>query len=351
VISEIQCQDGGTPKLWFQDLGIADRRTRSKVGAVTADTREVTNKSGVSHLVDWAIILGIANRRLGLTAAGRALAIVCDQGQHLTPGNSETNPYIIGPERLVFGWLLFVSDGDVTARLIRHLGGVKSVSKSDAVELAKALAEEMRLEAVRDSARTSVAATRALREFQQDLGLRSSGRTRSGAPASTLWHRMSSRLESLTDLGFLEKIDEEGRSRHFDYYYRPTKTLMVASEGLRDSTTPVEWAGRHLASTLLGALGESAGPWDARRELFQALLLSIGPTGVHIDSFALVAASLALMAGKPLSITGSRDRLIKLAIDRPEIVRLTRGYSGSGAEFASIVIGKLEKTGEAVFAQ
>src|SRR5207302_1335962 len=52
--------------VWREDHLLADPRTPSKVGAVTVETRDITNKSGVSHLIDWALALDVLDRNLSL---------------------------------------------------------------------------------------------------------------------------------------------------------------------------------------------------------------------------------------------------------------------------------------------
>ena len=343
-------QGQGPLKAWFQDVAIASRNTRSKVGAVTADTREITNKTGVSHLVDWASIAGIANRRLGLTAVGRALEVVSDRASSQPMHSLAANPYVIGPEKLALAWMLFTVDGDVLTRLISKLVARDSLGKSEAMELVIEIYNDLRDQANRGGASVTVNAARAVRDFQKDLGL-ASGASRRGKPTSTVWHRISSRLESLTDLGLLEKNDSTGASRQFDYYYRPTDSLRRAAASLQDASTPTEWVDAHLADALTSA-GSAAGAGaseDVGRDLLVALKLSQGPTGVHIDSFTIVAASLASMNGRSLSFAEARARLTRAAMKHPEVIRLSRGYTGSGAEFASVALGQLEQLGESAF--
>lgn len=350
VVSVAQGQ--GPLKAWFQDLAIASRNTRSKVGAVTADTREITNKTGVSHLVDWALIAGIANRRLGLTAAGRALSIVCDQVAVKSTSSQGHNPYVIGPERLALAWLLFMTDGDVLTRLMIRLAALDGLGKTEAMELAVEIYKDLREEANRSGASVTVTSARAVRDFQKDLGLPSRASSRTEKLSSTVWHRVSSRLESLTDLGLLEKSDSAGTPRQFDYYYKPTDSLRNAVDHLQGAASPTEWVDVHLAEVLVFpapmAADRASGP--VGRDVLDALRLCQGPTGVHIDSFAVVAASLALMNGNSVSLGESRERLIKAALKYPELIRLSRGYTGSRAEFASIALGKLEELGETAFA-
>lgn len=339
----------GPLKAWFQDVAIASRHTRSKVGAVTADTREVTNKSGVSHLVDWALISGIANRRLGLTAVGRALRVVCARGASQTMASSARNPYVIGPERLAFGWLLFMADGDVLTRLMARLVTLESLGKAEAMELVVEIYNDLRDQANRGGASVTVGSARAVRDLQKDLGLASHATSRRTKPSSTVWHRISSRLEALTDLGLLEKIDPAGASRQFDYYYRPTDSLRRAATSLQSASTPKEWVDTHLAEVLSDPSAAEHTVGDVGPQLLEALNLCRGPTGVHIDSFTIVAATLAFENGTALSFGEARARLTKAALKHPEVIRLSRGYSGSRAEFASVAMSKLEQLGDAAF--
>jgi len=339
----------GPLRVWLQDLLIADSRTRSKVGAVTADTREMTNKSGVSHLVDWAVILGIANKRLSLTSAGRALSTVCDQAELRNATALRSNPYVIGDERLAFAWVLFMTDGDVLVRLINKLATLPALAKAEAMQVIIDVSNQMRDEVARGGPSVTLSASRTVRDFQKDLGLNAHGSSRPTKPSSTVWHRMSSRLEALTDIGLLEKTDRDGSSRQFDYYYRPTEALKRASRTLEEASTPSEWVAKHLAEALATNPAVSQSSNDYRPELVEAVKLCLGPTGVHIDSYAVVAASLAAMRGKLLSLGEARERLTNLAVRHPDIARLSRGYSGSRAEFASVVVGKIEQTGVSAF--
>jgi hypothetical protein len=260
---------------------------------------------------------------------------------------TETNPYIIDHERIAFAWLLFTADGDVLARLILKLSPLPVVTKADAMDLVLAVAAEMRQQAGTRTLPTTANAARAVRRFEEDLGV-GSRRGRSRGPSSTVWHRVSSRLEALTDLGLLEKADSLGHARPFDYIYRPTSRLQSVGQTLQYARAPSEWVDLHLA----GSLGTSShGENDAVSELFDAVRLSLGPTGVHIDSFAVIAASLAGMRGKVLQLGRARDQLKSLAVRHPDIVRLSRGYSGPRAEFASVTMRKLEDSGPSIFAE
>lgn len=326
--------------IWYEDLCLADGRLPSKVGAVTVDTREISNKSGVSHLVDWSVILGVANRRLGLTAVGRAIEIVYAESLTASPLNS--NPYLMGAEKLAFARALFAADGDFLGRLILRLAERSSLSKTEAMTLGIEIADSMLAEANRSVNLVSVATSRLVRDLKADVSGNAVRESQKAKPSSSAWHRMSSRLEALVDIGFLTKIDLQGRNRSFDYYYRPTDILIRASDGLSRAAAPSAWADAELAGVFEISDGLDKNS-DARAEMAKALSLCLGPTGIHIDSYAIVASCLALMQGKLLHISEARSTLTKFAIDEPALVRLSRGYAGSRAEFASISVRDLEK--------
>jgi hypothetical protein len=333
-VVQIASRNNGSVAVWFQDLCIADPRTRSKVGAVTVETREITNKSGVSHLVDWGVILGLLNRRLGLTALGRALVAL--EGAIA----SDSNPYVIGAERLLIAWAIIQADGDVIARLLAGLAPMSELRKQDAIALMLKVYDELRAEVGRGEKASSYRVASTIRTLGTDLGVDRGGRGRSGPSESTVWHRVSSRLESLTDLGMLEKVDGAGNARQYDYCYRPTVSLKTAIATVSADVGPAAWASEHLAEVMAGT---SALPGaSCADEMRKAIRLAMGPTGLHIETFAALAATLALAAGKRLSIAGARGGLHELAARHPQIVSLSRGYSGEGAEFASIDLKAIE---------
>ncbi len=343
-------RSSGPVRIWFQDLAIADTRTRSKVGAVTTDREQVTNKSGVSHLIDWAVILGAANKRLGLTAVGRTLRSLCEKVDSGDAHRGMRNPYIIGAERVVFLWLMTQADGDVLIRLLPVLAGREEIVKADAMQMMLSLAGAVQDELNKNRNGMSNTALRALRSLKEDLGtLMPSQQARRSKPSSTVWHRISSRLEALTDVGLLEKTDKQGVPRHFEYYYRPTAALRVACDSLQGATSIQDWAANHIVDFTATSLGVQLTNDGCESELFDAAILTSGQTGIHIDSFAIAAGTLALARGKRLTIARARQALEALATRRPEIARLSRGYVGSGAEFASVIVSKLEALGPAAF--
>ena len=103
---------------------------------------------------------------------------------------------------------------------------------------------------------------------------------------------------------------------------------------------PAAWASEHLAEVMAGTSTLTSGP--CADEMRKAIRLAMAPTELHIETFAVLAATLALAAGKQLSIAGASGRLHELAARHPQIVSLSRGYSGAGAEFASIDLKAIE---------
>lgn len=317
------------PEIWFQDWAISDPRTASKVGAVTVDTREITNKSGVSHLVDWAVVIGAANSRLGLTALGRTAARLT------TLLRGDENPYVLGAERLAFAALLFTADGDVLLPLIIRTAGLRELTKATAVETMLATASD--LAAGRSDERSSNRATRAIQDLRKDLGETSSRRNRAASrrPSSSVWHRVSSRLEALTDLGLMTKTDPSGKDRQYEYYYRATPALTAIAASAKSAASASDWTQKHLAQAFAPE-GATIGDEGCEAEFHAAATLVQGPTGIHIDSLAVAASTLALAQGKHLPLDQVRRRLTNLAGAKPGTIALSRGYSGSRAEFASI---------------
>jgi hypothetical protein len=337
----IKNRQRGQIEVWFQDKAIADLRTPSKVGAVTVEVREISNKSGVSHLLDWAAILGILSARHSLTAHGRMLASV---SRHLAKG--EENPYIIGAERVAFGWLLFSFDADVIPPLIRELAASSAVTKGDAMEMIVQVYNQMQKFASTHQNSLSSRATRGIRELREDLGGRRA--MLAEKPTNTAWHRVSSRLESLVDLGLLQKQDFEGGSRQYDYYYRPTSRLLALHTALQSQNLATILQ-TSLAAILFNGQLKSISLSDEAEILFNAVRMLMGPTGVHIDSCAVGASVLAADRGILLEPGTARERLINLALQHPEVARLARGYTGSGAEFMSVSMTQLGARGPAVF--
>jgi hypothetical protein len=334
------------PAIWYQDWAIAQPDTRSKVGAVTFEVRESANKSGVSHVVDWAELVGVTNPRLGLTAVGRALGAVCT---HLAVSNSgeSANPYVVGAERVLFLWLLFMQDGDVLLRLVREIVAERSaIDKAQSKEIMKRVFKSLHAEMSRTPGGVSSRVARAVRDLQEDLGL---GRGGVGdlskrEVTSTMWHRVSSRLEALTDVGVLEKCDSTGSAKPFDYVYRHTPVAeAIAAEVIPESGV-TEWLEGRLTDLLYGELQVGSSE-ETAGDLLQAVRLTIGPTGLHIDSFAATAAVIAAAAGRRLSIALARGALVSLARERPDLARLSRGYSGPRAEIASIDRARLAEAG------
>src|SRR5258708_39388176 len=106
---------GETIVVWREDHLLADPGTPSKVGAVTVETRDITNKSGVSHLLDWALALEVLDHNLSPGTHGNVLHLVW---KHESSKTGATNPYVILGQRLAFTWILFQSDGDMVKALL-----------------------------------------------------------------------------------------------------------------------------------------------------------------------------------------------------------------------------------------
>ena len=345
-VMAVESLDGAPVTIWFQDKAIADPRTASKVGAVTVEVREISNKSGVSHLVDWAAILGITNARYALTSHGRVLSALANS----TEIASSRNPYVIGAERIAFAWQLFATDGDMLRPMVNRLCQITDLGKTGAIELILEIFRDLQKQASTDRATISSRAVRGLRDMQEDLGLgRGSKPVRSKEPTATAWHRASSRLESLTDLGLLQKFEASGKSRQFDYFYRKTAALDALNESLQSEQPILEILDKRLVASLFGSTLRAGSHSECASVLFDAVRVAVTPTGVHIESSAIAASAVAAARGIVLEIGAARDRIIGLAHSHSELARLSRGYSGTRPEFVSITVPTFERLGPKVF--
>lgn len=329
------------PTVWWQDWCLAQPEVESKVGAITAASKDTTSKTGISHVIDWAAAIGIANKRLTLTATGRTLL-----GMLPTPTHPMVNnPYALGGERLGFAWHLFDTDGDVLAPLLAMVLQAGVLDKAGAVEVVSKLASTLLADSRATNSRLTPSTVRVIRDFALEVGVEGRSRGRGSG-----WHRISSRLESLVDIGLISKHDSTGHARPYEYVYSPNPATQRAVTSFQKYADIGIWAASEL-SGLIGTTLDKVHSLEGSIEevLLAALHKSLGPTGVHIRSFCLAAASLALAQGLPLELGQARDRLVLLAAAEPPLVRLSRGYSGSEAEFASPNLSAIAALGAAAF--
>lgn len=349
VPRDLEAVDAGEgPEVWLQDFFLSRESLPSRIGAVTIDAEAFGSKTGVSHLLDWSQLTGLVNTRWSLTAIGRAVNALSFR---TTVSNEELeeghNPYELGPERLALGWAVFNHDADVLFRLMARLNTASSVNKQAAVEIVGEVAHELLSDLRALGGHANMRVTRAVKDFCADVIGGPEQRSRSGGSA---WHRVSSRLETLTDLGFLSKDGIDGSRRDFEYYYRPTPLMAVACREIEAHDNAIDWLDGALAGLLFPAASTRVSDGDLCAAMAEAWNMNAGPTGVHIDALSVTTASIACWNGMVVSVADVRRRMGDLALSRGDIFSVTRGYSGTRAELATGRSSDLQRLGSSAFA-
>jgi hypothetical protein len=322
----------GPVRVWRQDLWLSDPQVTSKVGAVTVNAKS-RSKTGVSHIRDWATIIDLFSASGQLAAEGH-LALKLEQDAE---GESwKRNPYVLNGERLIFAYLIWSADIDVFSRFVPRL-------LHSQFPLRKAEATEVFTSAIRDlsdhaEGSRSLSAPRQYRLLHSLRELQ--GNPRPGSPKSTtIWHRTASRLESMVDLGLLDK-GSGGESERYEYTYYPTPALSRCADSLGRSTTAEGWIEDHLASVIFDTdpISELLDPTEVY-PLLRRITPCLGrPISlVPIVPLALGISWLLALQSRPITILAARNSIESFARAHPELARLSRGSSGSRAEFISLL--------------
>jgi hypothetical protein len=332
---------GGEVVAWWQDAKLAAREVRSRVGAITVSGKR-GSKTGLSHIGDWAQLLQIINQSGDCTPTGRLIA-----GLRRTvnlPAGWE-NPYVLSGEKVVYAAAVFRGDYDLLSRFLRLLTASNvPVKKANAQSIFAEVVNEIATESLKDTALSSrqrFHLTEQLRDLEKSA-------KRSRKPInklSTTWHRISSRLEVLVDIGLLDKgLDDEEEKYSYIYHINDRLRECVASfSGVSD---PTEWVEQHLVEA---ALGHKTEPVSCSDESFlndlACVVASVNlPSSVlPIDLLAEGLAWIGITSERPVSLANCRTEILELARTRPELARLARGRDGTRAEFVSLDVRKLSQ--------
>ena len=335
------------PQVWRQDFFLSSSTLPSRIGAVTIDTEAWGSKTGVSHLLDWSQLAGLVNNRWSLTAIGRAVSALAARSGSLGDEDGVLhNPYQLGPERLALAWSIFAHDADVLFRLMVRLSGAAFVDKQAGIGAITEVAEELLQDLRALGGHANMRVTRSVKNFCTDVLGAPRLRSKTGGSA---WHRVSSRLEILTDLGFLSKFEVAGGRRDFEYYYRPTPTLDAACSLIRSSENTLDMLEAGLAALLFPNASCTATDAELCSAMVEAWRLNTGPTGLQIDAFAVTTAAIASANGVAVGVGEARKRMSDLASTRGDIFSVTRGYSGTRAELATARESEVERLGATAF--
>jgi hypothetical protein len=332
---KLETEDEDGLKVWWQDHCLSDPGIASRVGAITASARS-GSKTGLSHIIDWAVSLGLISSNGESSAEANLINWLCRVLQ------KKENPYVIGVEKIVYAYLFFRGDIDIISRYCARLLTLgQPFDKSDAVDAFMEVVSEISDEATNSGALTARAQF-SLLQIWRDLskGTRTGSR---GGSRSTAWHRCSSRLETLTDLGLLEKKRENG-AQTFEYKYDVTERLSHCVRTFDQVDNVNEWIDRFLVETVTG-MSISTPPQIRVEDFLPPAVESVGASIglVPIDTMALSIAATAAYSGNPISLQQARFCIESASRTHSDVVRLARGTAGDRAEFASVNLRKLHE--------
>jgi hypothetical protein len=342
---DLRLTDGKAPvaaaTVWWQDRCLASPDVPSKVGAITVSAKS-GSKTGLSHIIDWAEAAGLISSTAQATPEARLLAKLDGKSQ----GEVWTgNPYVLGSDRILLGFLLLAADLDIFSRLVVALQSTNWPLKK---RQAAALFGDtlVRLVDEADEARyltprQKFHLTDQLRELER--AARKKGGDVGGA--STTWHRTASRLETYVDLGILTKASRDPRDK-FEYTYYSTSVLTAFAETLHAESDPLDWLEANLVGCLLGreTRQETMDLAEMQAHIQRLLGVIRSPTtSYQIGTLAVGLATLLAETTEPVSIRCARISLEELARTHPEVARLARGTSGQRAEYISLDPRKVQQ--------
>lgn len=321
-------------QIWWQDWCLADNAVRSRVGAITVDAK-AGSKTGISHVIDWAQLVNLITRAGDVSSIGRLITNL---------SKDAANPYVINFDAIPLAYVLLDADFDMFSRFAPNLLRADvPIRKRDATTLFATTLSELALEA-REARYLSTGRKNVLYKNMRDLEGAARRAKKNLDATSTAWHRASSRLETYVDIGMLEKTPG-GAHAKFEYVYYPTDALTRAVSTLEKAKDQREWLERHLIAALFASTNDTT---IAESELVQLLPEVIAtlsrPTGpLPIETLCLGIAWIFAERRTPISLFAVRESIERLAHQRSDLARLSRGAFGDRAEFISIDIRELEK--------
>lgn len=277
------------------DIWLAHPDVPSTIGAPTRDN--------VNEPFELGFQLRLLSKSKNTwTAAGQLVDAARGQSAHLLP--DERNPFLLGAEGVALMRQLVATDGLLMREMVRFLASQvpHRVSRDDVVGAFPEIVER----AVVVAKESGVTAPN-LREAVDFLKLvhgtgsnrsRAAGKPDSGRRSASsrgpgvLEHRVSPRLEWLTDLGYLTK---EGLAKN-SFEYQTTDALrglledldlFAAGEDWADTVAISQWHRHPLWTTVRGQIGTRSRE-SAFREAYMLLRRQIGPAPLREVAFLAV---------------------------------------------------------------
>lgn len=323
-----------TPEMWLQDFLIAQPEVRSHVGAVTVSSKP-GSKTGISHLLDWADALNLVSRSGRLTTIAELIA---GMRAPTNPADLSTNPYHLGFEKIPLGYAYIWSDFDVFCGLVSRLARVEGeITKKDATQIYVETVESL-VEVAHQTRTLPIRKTKPIRRLWRDLEQPARKEKKLRSETSTAWHRTSSRFETLVDLGLLTKGDASD-DRKFKYKYGITDKLKQAALNIANSASSEDWFNRYFLDLFLkDAIEQGQIP---TAELIKALLPVVKILEKPTNPLPLITVSIGIIwqsieGGKPHTLGATKESLERLAVEHPEIARLSRGARAGSSSLISI---------------
>jgi len=326
------------PTIWFQDFCLAQPGVRSRTGAITAGGKS-GSKTGISHVIDWATELELINKS---GSPSPIASIIADEVRNQADSGG-SNPYILGPEKLALGYVYVRSDFDVFAQLIRNLAKESgTILKSDARTIFVNVVEQLTQKAENDPNLTN-RRSRPIYTLWRDV--EKAGKRARKAPDQTsiAWHRASSRFETLTDLGFLSKT-QDNNDYTYEYKYRVEERTLRGAAALEKFGQSSEWIDTYLFESLLDERSsEPLSEGRLLRHLPKVLTSLQGPTApVPIVALAVGLGIEFTRHGEAFAFGEIKESLRDLARTRPEIAKLSRGTTLESEGLISFNVTHLE---------
>jgi len=293
---------------------MSDERLASTVGAPTPDNYE--------EIIELSYQLNLlSSAKNTWTSSG----ILVSQLRTLLPGSEFTsNPFALGPEAAAFLRQVIGIDGVVILELLREICASGTTVSRDALALLLPEIVDRAITSLKEGHLTP-ADLRKLRDTSKTLHSTLEKRKSASSAPGVLEHRISPRLEWLTDFGYLSKVGHPKNG--FEYVVEPFAHKALAElDSLHgrpdwgDSFAVWDWTHNPVWEEPRRAIPR----FDADQRVIRAyglLQRRIGPSPIRDIAFAA-----ALHSNEPLSYKESVDELIYFA-------NVTPGVSLSGGRY------------------
>ncbi len=323
---------GRTPEVWWQDFCIASPNVRSRVGAITTKGR-AGSKTGTSHVMDWAEFLEFLDSSGRATMLGRVLSSAL--GLSDTSRLEGQNPYILGDEKIFFAYQFLVTDFDFLVALLPALAASSEpITKSSGSKLLVTVVQALYGGLDRNA---STARVNAIRSLYRDAMKKGRG-SELEPNYATAWHRISSRLEMLVDIGLLCK-GLDGPSELYAYKYYCTPAIRSLAKSIGEARSALSFAEEHFSEWCFQRSSDGT-------SLSQQQLLDVLPSAVHtmkasvgslpLDILILAVCHKLQEHGQATNLLSIKEAIRQLAIDRPNVARLERGTGGASGDYVFI---------------